>query len=403
VIPLVDAQRFVLTRVPPPQRGEVVMTDALGLVLCDSATASDPIPPFDNAAVDGFALRSADCAAQHNELRIVGEVRAGQAILPTVGEGEAVRIMTGAPIPPGADAVVMVERTATVGEIVSIEVPTPFGSAIRPRGDSVEVGDVVLEAGTVLRPPHLGVLAELGYTSVPVYRRLRVGVISTGDELVGDGGPLGPGQIRESNSELLIGLLSATGCIPVNYGIVPDDLEALTDAIERGVLECDALVTSGGVSMGEYDLVKVLLDKLGTMEWMQIAIRPAKPFAFGLLGTSQRPVPVFGLPGNPVSSFVSFELLARPALRQMMGMEHPGRPRVRAIADRPLRRGMGDGKLHLVRVVASFGADGRLHIVPTGAQGSHQLASSAAANGLAIVADGEDVPLGAEVEILYLD
>ena len=403
MIALTDAQRFVLGRIPPPRPVTVRIADALGLVLSAPVTALDPIPPFDNTSVDGFALRASDVAHPPARLRIVGEVRAGEAVLPTVGEGEAVRIMTGAPIPPGADAVVMVEETVSNGEWVTVGASVPSGAAIRPRGDSVAVGEVVLGAGTQLRAPHLGVLAELGVVDAPVYARLRVGVISTGDELVADGGPLAPGQIRESNSALLIGLLAEAGCIAVDYGIVRDDEPALREVLERGVSECDALVTSGGVSMGEYDLVKGVLDALGEMEWMQIAIKPAKPFAFGVLGAPARPVPVFGLPGNPVSSFVSFEVLARPALRQMMGVGSPERPVVRAVADAPIARRHGDGKQHLVRVVGTFAPDGRLHVTSSGAQGSHQLAASAAANGLGIVGDGEVIAVGSEIDVLYLD
>jgi molybdenum cofactor synthesis domain-containing protein len=392
----------VLSRVPSPRPVTVAIADALGLVLSEPVVAVDPIPPFDNTSVDGFALRSSDVIAVPARLRLVGEVRAGQAILPTVGEGETVRIMTGAPIPPGADAVVMVEETSTDGDWVLVSTSVSAGDAIRLRGDSVAAGQVVLEAGTRLRAPHLGVLAELGVVDVPVYARLRVGVISTGDELVADGAPLGPGQIRESNGALLVGLLTEAGCVVVDYGIVPDEESALEAVLRRGVAECDALVTSGGVSMGEYDLVKVLLDALGEMEWMQVAIKPAKPFAFGLLGAPDRVVPVFGLPGNPVSSFVSFEVLARPALRKMMGVEPPGRPVVRAIADAAIARHPGDGKQHLVRVVGTFAPDGRLHVAPTGAQGSHQLAASAAANGLAVVEDGAGVAVASEVAVLYL-
>lgn len=402
MIALAQAQRVVLDRVPPPTPDEVPIDRALGLVLSRSVTATEPIPPFDNTSVDGFAVRAADVAAAPVNLRIVGEVRAGQSALPEVGRGEAVRIMTGAPIPPGADAVVMVEDTTVSEASVSVRSPVAPGSSIRCAGDSVAPGDVVLVAGTEIRPPHLGVLAELGRATAPVFRRLRVGVISTGDELVTDGSTLGPGQIRESNGPVLTALITETGCVPIDYGVVRDEPRELTAALLRGIAECDALVTSGGVSMGEYDFVKDVLDELGSMEWMQIAIRPAKPFAFGMLGGDDRPVPVFGLPGNPVSSFVSYEILARPALRQMMGVTQPQRPLLRAIADSPLHRPMGDDKQHLLRVDAHFRSDGRLHVTPVRAQGSHQLAASAGANGLAIVDDGVVVDTGDEIDVLFL-
>jgi len=252
----------------------------------------------------------------------------------------------------------------------------------------------------VLAPAMLGVLASVNHRIVRVHPRARVGVLSTGDELVTDSGPLRPGQIRESNKTMLLGAVAQAGCVPVDYGVVADDEAALETVLRRAATECDAIVTSGGVSMGDYDVVKAVLSRIADMSWMQIAIKPAKPFAFGLLGGT----PVFGLPGNPVSSIVSFELLARPALRRMMG--HPdgtlGRPRVRAVADEALRR-RPDGKIHYQRVHGAFGADGRWHVRSTGAQGSHQLAATAAANGLAVVGDGDGVPAGHDVEVLLLD
>jgi molybdenum cofactor synthesis domain-containing protein len=275
------------------------------------------------------------------------------------------------------------------------------GEAIRPVGDDVARGDLVLRAGTVLGPAYLGVLAGLGHLEVLAYRRLKVGMISTGDELVDDGRPLGPGQIRESNGELLCALLSMANCEPVNYGIVADEEDVLGAALVRAALECDAVITSGGVSMGDYDLVKVLLDRLGEMDWMQIAIRPAKPFAFGLLG-DDRTTPVFGLPGNPVSSMVSFELLARPALLKMMGHSVIERPTLRAIADKGVRRNRSDDRVNFVRVIATTESDGRVHVATSGAQGSHQLAASAAANGLVRVDALSEVEPGGEVDVLLI-
>jgi molybdenum cofactor synthesis domain-containing protein len=200
---------------------------------------------------------------------------------------------------------------------------------------------------------------------------------------------------------MLLALVAQAGCVPVDLGIAPDDRDAIVGGLERGVRTCDAIVTSGGVSMGDFDLVKVVLDELGDMSWMQIAIKPAKPFAFGLLGGADRQVPVFGLPGNPVSSLVSFEVLARPALRRMMGHRLIDRPRVLAVSEDGVRR-RPDGKLHLVRVHGEFGPDGRWHVRSTGEQGSHQLAASAGANGLALVPDGGGVAPGDEVEVLLI-
>jgi molybdenum cofactor synthesis domain-containing protein len=222
-----------------------------------------------------------------------------------------------------------------------------------------------------------------------------VAVLSTGDELVDDGSPLALGQIRESNKTMLAGLLGAAGCDVVDLGVVRDDETVLEAVLRDAARSCDAIVTSGGVSMGDYDVVKAVLGRIADMRWMQLAIKPAKPFAFGSLGG----VPVFGLPGNPVSSLVSFELLARPALRHMMGHRSPGRPRVRSVVDAPLTR-RPDGKVHFQRVVTAFADDGRVHVRPVVAQGSHQLAATALADGLAVVPDGDGIPAGGEVDVL---
>jgi molybdenum cofactor synthesis domain-containing protein len=268
---------------------------------------------------------------------------------------------------------------------------------VRHAGDDVKAGDDVMRAGVTLGAAHLGVLASLGQQQVSIRPRVRVGVLSTGDELVIDDRPLQPGQIRESNKDMLLALVAEAGGVPIDLGLVADDQDALIAALNNGIERCDALMTSGGVSMGDYDLVKVVLDKLGRMHWMQIAIKPAKPFAFGLLGPSDADVPVFGLPGNPVSSMVSFELLARPALRQMMGHTDIFRPHVRAVADEPLRRNPGDGKVHWLRAYARFADDGRVHVRLTGAQGSHQLANSAGANALVELPPGPGAEAGGDV------
>ena len=296
----------------------------------------------------------------------------------------------------------MVEDSEPLGEHrVRLTRAVAAGDSVRRVGDDVVEGEVVLTAGTVVRPAHLGVLASIGVLELPVHRPARVGVLSTGDELVEAGAPLRPGQIRESNKAMLLGLVQQAGAEQVDLGLVRDDEAALTAAIEQAAEECDAVVTSGGVSMGDFDVVKLVLDRIGRMHWLQVAIKPAKPFAFGLLAAGGGETPLFGLPGNPVSSLVSFELFARPALRQMMGHRHPGRPEVVAVADAPLRR-RPDGKVHFQRVHGSFGPDGRFHVHSTGAQGSHQLAATAAANGLAVLPDGEGVEAGEDVRVLLL-
>jgi molybdenum cofactor synthesis domain-containing protein len=321
-----------------------------------------------------------------------------------VHRGEAVRIMTGAPLPAGADAVCMVERTRSEqeGTIVVIDGPVPVGTAVRGAGEDVREGEIVFGVGEVLSPGHLGVLASLGVYHPIVHRRARVGVLSTGDELTEGSGALVPGKIRDANRHSLLARLASDGYDTEDLGIVSDDPGAITDAITDGAASCDALVTSGGVSVGDVDYVKVVLDQLsgGSMRWMQVAVRPARPLAFGTL--AEDGTPVFGLPGNPVSALVSYELFVRPALRQMGGHSELERPRVVARADAPIER-VPDGKLHLVRVVAHHGLDGFVHVRPSGAQESHMLLAMARANGLALVPDGEGIPLGGTVDVLLID
>jgi molybdopterin molybdotransferase len=386
----------------------MALADAWGCVAAEDCVATTPMPPFANTAMDGFAVRAADVtaasAASPVRLRVVETVLAGVAPAHTVRAGEATRIMTGAPMPEGADAVVMVERTAAVGhDEVDISEAVDTGTNVRAIGGDIQPGDVVVPARSLLTPARVGVLAEIGASAVRVYRKPRVGVLSTGDELVADGGPLGAGQIRDSNRPALLALARASGFEPVDLGLARDDEATIVGALERGASTCDALITSGGVSMGDVDLVKVILGRLADMRWMQIAIRPAKPFAFGIVERSDHvKVPVFGLPGNPVSSLVSFELLARPALKQMAGHVHLERPTVRAVVDAPLAR-RPDGKTHFARVVCAYANDGRYHARSAGGQGSHQLAAMAAADGLAVLPDGDGAAVGDLIDVLLLN
>jgi len=396
--PLEEVQAAVLRQCQPLTPRAVDLQDALGCVTSAPLEAEELVPPFDNTAMDGFAVQAADTTDPPVALKIVGTLAAGADPSGVqVGAGEAVRIMTGAPMPVGADAVVMVERTRAEGEVVAIEHHASVGEHVRRAGDDLKPGDVVVDGGVVLTPAHLGVLASLGYARVPVFPRPRVGVLSTGDELVDGSQQLRPGQIRDSNRPTLLALVRQSGFTPVDLGRAPDDEEAIAASVESGLATCDALVTSGGVSVGDFDYVKAVLERLGSMRSWQVAIKPAKPLAFGTVGEK----PVFGLPGNPVSSMVSFELFARPALRQMGGHRRLFRRQVAAVVAEPVRR-RPDGKLHLVRVVATIGEDGRWRVRPVGGQGSHQLAAAAAANALALVADGDGVGAGDTVHILLL-
>jgi len=398
VIPLEEAQALVWAACPTPSPVEVDRRAALGLVLAADVVSGEDVPPFDNSAVDGYAVRAVDLVDAPTELAVVGETAAGAAAGRSIGAGEAIRIMTGAPMPPGATAVAMVEDSTMVGpDRVRLAVAVSEGVAVRRVGDDVRIGDVLFRAGTVVRPAVAGVLASVNAATVPVFPRAVVAVLSTGDELVDDGSPLQPGQIRESNRTMLAAMLDEAGCDVVDLGTVRDDEDELEAALREAATRCDAIVTSGGVSMGDYDVVKAVLGRIADMHWMQIAIKPAKPFAFGTIDGT----PIFGLPGNPVSSMVSFEMITRPALRSMMGDPSPMRTQLVGVADVDLRRHV-DGKTHLVRVNGAFEDDGRYHVRPVGAQGSHQLAATATADAIAVLPDGPGVAAGADVDVLLL-
>ena len=409
MIPLADVQAAVLGAIEVLPSVDVPRADALGLVLAEPVTAPDAVPPFPNTAMDGYAVRAADTAeasqAAPIRLRVVGELPAGRAPTVAVGEGEAIRIMTGAPMPDGADAIVIVElteRDGTDGVLVGQEVRP--GQHVRRAGGDLEAGQVVFEAGTVLGPAHVGVLATVDAQRVRAFPRARVGVLSTGDELV-ETGPLLPGKIRDSNRPMLLAMLERAGAEPVDLGSAIDDEASVTAALAEAVAGCDAVITSGGVSVGDYDYVSAALEHIAAddttgashVAWYQVAIKPAKPFCFGVLCAT----PVFGLPGNPVSSFVSFELFARPALRRMMGHADWFRPQVVARAEPALPR-KRDGKIYFDRVVVRW-EDGGYVATGVRSQESNALAASASANGLAVMPDGEGVPLGGAVTVMLLD
>ena len=383
---------------------EVDCRQMSGRVVAQDVVAKESVPPFANTAVDGFAVRAQDVDRPGVELEVLGVIGAGHVAAYQIGAGQSARIMTGASMPRGADAVVMIEDATVLSATrVRCNKPAKVGDAVREVGEDVRAGDVVFKAGEVINSAGIGVLAGINARKVSSYPRLRVAMLSTGDELVIDGSTLRPGQIRESNLTMLASMIEDTGCEIINLGIVDDDEERLEVALREVATRCDAIVTSGGVGQGDFDIVKIVLSRIAEMHWMQMAIKPAKPFAFGKLKTSDsRVVPIFGLPGNPVSSMISFELLARPALRKMMGHTVDlRRPTVRAIVDAPMKRKQ-DGKVHFMRVFGRFGEDGRLHVRDTGPQGSHQLAATAQANGLAFVPDGQGLAAGAEVEVMLL-
>ena len=403
MIPLQDAQAEVLAACGPKPPRLVEIDAALGLVLAEPVAAAENVPPFDNTAMDGYAVRAADTTDAGTDspvrLRVIGTLAAGRAPDTPVGPGEALRIMTGAPFPEGADAVAIVENTCTDGEYVWVSVPARADEHVRLAGEDLAAGQEVFPAGTVLGPGHLGVLCSVGLEKVPAVPAPVVGVLSTGDELVEGGGALLPGQIRDSNRSTLMALLRRDGFGVVDLGIARDLDTDIEGRLADGAARCDAVLTSGGVSMGDFDLVKVVLDRIGKMHWMQVAIRPAKPFAFGLVGDT----PVFGLPGNPVSSMVSYEVLARPGLRRMAGHLDSDllREPVPARLDSGGFRGASD-RTTFARVEVEIGADGRYHVGSAGGQGSHQLYAMALAGGLAIIPPRAEVKAGADVPVLLL-
>ncbi len=403
--PLDDVRAEILGAVGALEPVEVALVDAHGLVLAVAVTTSEDVPPFANTAMDGYAVRAADTAGAGPDtpvrLRVVGDLPAGHAPDRAVGEGEAIRIMTGAPMPEGADAIVMVERTRAEGVEVWIEAEVDAGTHVRAAGGDLTRGQEVFPAGTLLGGAHLGVLASVGAGTVRVFPRPRVGVLSTGDELVESGSgrvePLAPGKIRDSNRPMLLALVAEAGFEPVNLGVVRDDEDRITALLEEALAQCDAILTSGGVSVGDYDYVKAALDRLGHLEWRQVAIKPAKPLAFGVV----RGTPVFGLPGNPVSSLVSFELFARPAILQRAGHPFRFRPEVMARAEHAFTR-KPDGKLHLDRVRVEW-SEGGYVARSTGNQASNALAATAAANGLALIGDGDGVQKGEAIRVMLLN
>ncbi|MHB8189310.1 MAG: molybdopterin molybdotransferase MoeA [Ferrimicrobium sp.] len=404
MISLADAQARTMSHVVRTPAESILIGDSVGCFLADSITATEAIPPFANTAVDGFAVRAHEVTKasrdQPVQLRIQGTLAAGaDPAAFEVGAGEAIRIMTGAAIPSNTSAIVMVEYTTVKGEIVSITRAPKEDEHIRHAGTDIQTGDVVLTAGTQVTPSVVGVLASLGIESVTVFRRARVGVLSTGDELSSEA-VLAPGKIRDSNRPALLALVAQTGAVPVDLGSLPDDLELLSNGFSRAAASCDAVLTTGGVSVGDFDYTTKILRELssGNMEWMQIAIKPAKPYAFGTIDGT----PVFGLPGNPVSSLVSFELLARPAIRAMMGSPTPYPPTVLARALTPFNR-RPDGRLHLVRSICQVDSDGHFGVTTVGTQGSHVLSGMAHANALTLLPDGNGAEANAWVSIIVLE
>jgi molybdenum cofactor synthesis domain-containing protein len=401
-VSLAEARQQLLAELTRLEPRAVPLDEAMGCALAGPVLAAEDVPPFANSAMDGFAVRAEDAGTVPSRLRLIGAVTAGAVADHPLGPGEAMAIATGAPLPKGSDAVCMMERATVEGPEVVLEAAISQGENVRYPGEDIARGSSIFGPSTVIGPSHIGVLASIGVSEVTVYPPARVGVVSTGDELREGSGPLEFGQIHDSNRHALLAAVGGVGGHAVNLGAVGDDEQAIAQAIERGVGSCDAILTSGGVSVGVADHMKTVLGRLsgGAVRWMEVAIKPAKPFGFAVLAPSG--VPVLCMPGNPVSAMVSFELLARPALRFMMGHRVLDRPAVLGTAEEGLRR-HDDGKVHFVRVAARVDAEGALWVRPSGGQASHQLRAMAEANALAIVPDGVSIDAGQPVRVMLVD
>ena len=402
MISVEEALARILTEISPLTVTQVALPESSGLVLAQDIVAQEDIPPFANSAMDGFALLSRDSQPQHGQparLRITGEVAAGYVADHSVEEGTCMRIMTGAPVPEGADSVIQVELTRAEGpnsEWVEILEAVPPGNNIRPAGEDMQRGQTVLRQGSEIGPWEIGVLATLGWASVPVIRRPHAAILGTGDEVIDVEEPLRPGKIRNSNSYLLEAAVRRAGAIPHRLGVARDTVESLREKFSEAA-QYDLIITSGGVSVGDFDLVKNIMSEQGQINFWRINMRPGKPVAFGHISG----VPLLGLPGNPVSAAVTFELFGRPVIRMMLGHTRLVRPQVDVIvedgiSERAMRR-------HYVRARVEW-RDGRFVARTTGNQGSNIMTSLLNVNALVIVPEGGvEVHPGDSAKAMMLD
>jgi molybdopterin molybdotransferase len=398
LVPVEEARARVLAAIKPLQPLELPLQEAEGCVLAQEISAPSDIPEFSSSAMDGFAVRSSEVAGASPtspvELRIVGRAVIGQRPDVTVGGGETVRIATGAPVPAGADAIVPIENCEVVADTVRILAPSPEGKHVRPSGEDVRSGEVLLPVGRRLGAPELGLLATAGFSHPLVHPRPRVVVLSTGDELIPPGQAPEYGQVRDSNAYLLFGALREAGAVPMMAGIVRDEVDDLKDRVLSHLVQADAFISSGGVSVGERDVVKAAFFKRGELDFYKVAMQPGMPQGFGHIEGK----PFFGLPGNPVSVFVSFEVFIRPALRKMTGRRQLFRPEITARLEEDITG--PEGKTQFARVRVKRTKQGWIAL-PTGARGSNLIATVSRANGLAIVPAGvRTAPAGSEVRVI---
>jgi molybdopterin molybdotransferase len=396
VLTVEDALERILSCVAPLGVERVDVIAALGRVLAEPVVSRATIPPWPNSSMDGYALRAQDTRGEPVELAVVGRIIAGAMPSRTLEAGESMRIFTGAPLPEGADAVVPQEDVAASGDRVTVRGRIAPGAYVRPAGEDVRAGDVVVGPGGVIGPAEVGLLATLGYSQVRVHRRPRVAILSTGNELADLGTQPGPAQIPNTNTYSLMAQVIEAGGEPLNLGVVADQLDAISERVRWGLTSADVLVTSAGVSVGELDLVREALERSGAaLHLWQVSMRPGKPITFGTRGDR----PVFGLPGNPVSAMVTFELFVRPALRRMAGAAVIDRARIRALALEPIANpGSRRGYLRVTLTQDARGYGARL----TGDQGSAILRSMVLADGLAVVGPDTTIAAGAPVDVIVL-
>jgi len=400
-----DALERVLSYFHTLEAERVPILESLRRVLAEDVYADVDIPPHSNSAMDGYAVLAADTrdasAERPKRLQMIADLAAGYVTETEVTAGTAIRIMTGAPIPPGADAVVRFEDTEREGDSVNIQVEVPVHENVRLAGEDLRKGTLALRRGSRIRPQEVGMLATVGRKDVLVTRPPRVAILATGDEVVDIDVPLGPGKIRNANSYSNAAQVQRCGGIPVLLGIARDQVQDLTQKIRSGLEQnVDLFLTSGGVSVGDFDVVKGVLAAEGDMTFWRVRMKPGKPFAFGQIGG----VPLLGLPGNPVSAMISFELFARPAILKMLGIDKWRRPTVEATLVEEVKR--KDERRHYLRVrVETEGRpEGGYLAYLTGEQGSGILSSMVHANGVAIIPeDASHVPAGTRVQVMMLD
>ncbi|MCR4406692.1 MAG: molybdopterin molybdotransferase MoeA [Anaerolineae bacterium] len=402
ILTVEEALARVLAAFQPLEPERVPVLETLGRVLAEDIYADMDIPPLTNTAMDGYAVRAADTAGASPEhpvrLRIIYDLAAGYTTDVAVTPGTAIRIMTGAPIPPGADAVVQFEDTEQDGDWVNIFKGVSVGKNVRQAGEDVQKGALILPKGTEIRPQEVGMLAALGHKEAWVHRRPRVAILATGDEVIEMDAPWQPGKIRNANSYSNAAQVVRYGGVPVLLGIARDDVTELTAKIRAGLEQgADLFLTSGGVSMGDFDVVKKVLAAEGEMAFWRVRMKPGKPLAFGHI----RDVPLLGLPGNPVSAMIAFELFARPAILKMLGKTYWDKPTVEAkLLDEITRK---DNRRHFLRVMLEE-RDGEYFARLTGDQGSGILLSMVKAQGLAIIPENANhLPAGARVQVMMLD